>query len=327
MGRSGGTPSRRDGTSNRDGKPFVHTHALLETDDVGDGTRVWAFAHVLSGARIGRDVNVCDHVFIENDVVVGDRVTIKSGVQLWNGIHVENDVFIGPNATFTNDPFPRSRVYLDRHPKTLLRKGCSVGAGAVILPGVTVGQHAIVGAGAVVTKDVPPYAIVVGSPARIQGYVDAGRQPRDRPAESGPSRAPRVGSVRLIDIPSVTDLRGSLSFGEVEQHLPFTPRRFFLVYDVPTAEVRGEHSHRTLEQFLICVRGSVSVVVDDGKARDEVILDAPTRGIYVPPMVWAIQYRYSADAVLLVLASERYDASDYLRDYDEWLQLVGQAEQ
>jgi UDP-2-acetamido-3-amino-2,3-dideoxy-glucuronate N-acetyltransferase len=146
---------------------FIHSHALCETDHVGQGTRVWAFVHILPGAKVGRDCNICDHVFIENEVVVGDRVTIKSGVQLWDGVILEDDVFIGPNATFTNDLFPRSKVYPDKFPKTLIKAGSSIGANATILPGVTVGQGAMVGAGAVVTKDVPPYAVVVGNPARI----------------------------------------------------------------------------------------------------------------------------------------------------------------
>ena len=116
---------------------YKHLSALVETQAVGSGTRVWAFAHILPGARIGRDCNVCDHTFIENDVVVGDRVTIKCGVQLWDGAVIEDDVFIGPNATFTNDAFPRSRQYRGQIPRTILRRGASIGANATILPGIT----------------------------------------------------------------------------------------------------------------------------------------------------------------------------------------------
>ena len=151
---------------------FQHPQSLVETERVGRGTRVWAFAHVLPGAAIGEDCNICDHVFIENDVVVGDRVTVKCGVQLWDGVTLEDDVFVGPNATFTNDLFPRSRQYVEQFSRTLVRKGASIGANATLLAGITVGADAMVGAGAVVTKDVPPGAIVVGNPARIKGYVD-----------------------------------------------------------------------------------------------------------------------------------------------------------
>src|SRR6476659_1999613 len=155
---------------------FVHPQALCESQLIGPDTRIWAFAHVLSGAKIGAECNICDHVFIENDVVVGDRVTIKCGVQLWDGLRVGDDVFIGPNATFTNDRFPRSKVYPDSFAQTRVEDRVSIGANATILPGVTLGRNAMVGAGAVVTRSVPPNAIVVGNPARIVGYVDAPRQ-------------------------------------------------------------------------------------------------------------------------------------------------------
>jgi len=146
---------------------FVHDRALVETDLIGAGSRIWAFAHVMSGARIGVDCNICDHTYIEGDVVIGDRVTIKSGVFLWDGLRVEDDVFIGPQATFTNDRFPRSRCAFDLQITTICR-GASIGAGAVVLPGVVVGERAMVGAGSVVTRDVPSDALVVGNPARVQ---------------------------------------------------------------------------------------------------------------------------------------------------------------
>jgi acetyltransferase-like isoleucine patch superfamily enzyme len=145
---------------------FVHSHALCETTDVGQGTRIWAFAHVLPKAKIGKECNICDHVFIENDVTIGDRVTIKCGVQIWDGICLEDDVFVGPNATFTNDKHPRSKVYPSEWPKTLVKKGASIGANATILPGLTIGENAMVGAGAVVTRDVPAGSTVIGNPAK-----------------------------------------------------------------------------------------------------------------------------------------------------------------
>jgi UDP-2-acetamido-3-amino-2,3-dideoxy-glucuronate N-acetyltransferase len=309
--------------------PDVHVHpfGILESSDVGAGTRVWAFAHVLPGARLGADVNVCDHVFVENDVTVGDRVTLKCGVQLWDGIDVEDDVFVGPNVSFTNDPFPRSKQHLDAYPRTRLRRGCSIGAGAVILPGLTIGTRAMVGAGAVVTRDVPPYAIVVGNPARITGYVDADGRTADTQTLSAAPATTRhpveeVEGVRLIEMPIVEDLRGMLSFGEIGDHLPFAPKRYFLVYAVPTKEVRGEHAHRRLDQFLLCVQGSLSVVVDDGTRRGEVTLDRPELGLLIPAGVWGIQYRYTRDAVLLVLASDVYDGADYIRSYDEFERYV-----
>lgn len=303
---------------------FAHPQALVETENIGKNTRVWAFAHVLPGAVIGEDCNLCDQTFVENDVVMGNRVTIKCGVQLWDGITLEDDVFVGPNATFTNDPFPRSKQYPEAYKRTIIRKGASIGANATILPGLTVGQYALVGAGAVVTKDVPPFAIVVGNPAQISGYVQsdgknrlADNKQNDRKVKS--ADLPEVKGVRLINLPIVADLRGSLSFAEYENTLPFLPKRYFLVYDVPNKEIRGEHAHRECHQFLVCIKGNCSVVVDDGNNRAEVLLVGPQLGLHVPPMVWATEYKYSADAVLLVLASEVYRAEDYIRDYDLFL--------
>jgi dTDP-4-dehydrorhamnose 3,5-epimerase-like enzyme len=268
---------------------------------------------------------LCDHTFIENDVVIGDRVTIKCGVQVWDGVTLEDDVFVGPNVTFTNDPFPRSKQYPDQFSRTIVKKGSSIGANATILPGIVIGQYAMIGAGAVVTKDVPPYAIVVGNPARIKGYVKT-KQPKYPIINSKSASDPilEVNGTRLYDLPLVTDLRGRLSFAEYGQLLPFIPKRYFLVMDVPGKEVRGEHAHRICHQFLVCVKGSCSVVVDDGSHRAEILLNRPNMGLHVPPMVWATEYKYSTDAVLMVLASEVYDANDYIRDYDVFLREISQ---
>jgi UDP-2-acetamido-3-amino-2,3-dideoxy-glucuronate N-acetyltransferase len=150
---------------------FIHSHALVESQSIGARTRIWAFVHILPGAQLGGDCNICDFVFIENDVIIGNRVTIKCGVQLWNGLRIEDDVFIGPNATFTNDLFPRSKQPYETA-LTVVKKGASIGANATILPGITIGEGAMVGAGAVVTDDVPAKALVLGNPARVVRYVE-----------------------------------------------------------------------------------------------------------------------------------------------------------
>jgi UDP-2-acetamido-3-amino-2,3-dideoxy-glucuronate N-acetyltransferase len=272
-------------------------------------------------------------VFVENDVVVGDRVTVKSGVQLWDGVRLGDDVFVGPNATFTNDPFPRSRRRPERFLETVVERGASVGANATILPGLTIGAEALVGAGAVVTHDVPPKAIVYGNPARITGYVGteggaAGRAAltASEAAGEGPGVVDLgVGGVALHRLPAFRDLRGSLSVLEFAGGLPFAPARLFMVYDVTSHKVRGEHAHRVCHQFLIATRGALSVVVDDGDTSREVRLDTHTVGLHIPPRVWGVQYKFTRDALLTVLASHAYDPADYVRDYADFLRLVGRA--
>lgn len=145
---------------------MIHPLADVQTDRIGAGTRIWQFCVILKGATIGEECNICANCLVENDVVVGDRVTVKSGVQLWDGVRLEDDVFVGPNATFCNDLYPKSKRYPDKFLETRVCKGASIGANATILPGVTIGAGAMVGAGAVVTTDVPPGVTVVGNPAR-----------------------------------------------------------------------------------------------------------------------------------------------------------------
>lgn len=311
---------------------FVHPKALCESEQIGRGTRVWAFAHVLAGARVGSDCNLCDGVFVENDVTIGDRVTIKCGVQLWDGTRLEDDVFIGPNATFTNDRFPRSRRYPEKFKETIVRRGASVGANATILPGLEIGSGAMVGAGAVVTRSVPPNAIVAGNPARIIGYVEAEKftyTPRkaeiDQLSLTKEGQRVGVGNSSLHELRVVRDLRGSLSVAEFEREIPFIPKRYFVIYDVPSREVRGEHAHKECHQFLICLQGSCGVLLDDGESRRELTLDRPELGLFLPAMTWSTQFRYTENAVLLVFASDYYDPDDYIRTYNEYKALLGRS--
>jgi acetyltransferase-like isoleucine patch superfamily enzyme len=146
---------------------FIHPSSDVQSKQIGEGTRIWQYVVILPGAVIGHNGNICSHCFIENKVVVGDRVTVKCGVQLWDGVTLEDDVFVGPNVTFTNDLQPRSRNAEAKLLPTVVKKGASIGANATILPGLTIGEGAMVGAGAVVTKDVPPRTLVVGNPARV----------------------------------------------------------------------------------------------------------------------------------------------------------------
>jgi len=154
--------------SEREPGPFIHPLADCQSRKIGAGTKVWQFCVVLPQAVIGANCNINSHCFIENDVVIGDNVTVKCGVYLWDGMRVEDDVFIGPNATFTNDAFPRSKKYPEKFLQTVLKRGASIGAGAVILPGLTIGENAMIGAGAVVTRDVAAGAIIYGEPSRVR---------------------------------------------------------------------------------------------------------------------------------------------------------------
>ena len=150
----------------------IHHLADVSSKNIGKDTRVWQFSVIFENARIGENCNICAHTLIENDVVIGNNVTIKSGVFLWDGLRIEDGVFIGPNATFTNDVMPRSKIYPDTFSRILVKNGASIGANATILPGITIGRRAMVGAGAVVTKDVPDGAIVMGNPATITRYIE-----------------------------------------------------------------------------------------------------------------------------------------------------------
>lgn len=151
---------------------FIHPLSDVCSNNIGERTNVWQFSVILKGAVIGTNCNICAHTFIENDVIIGDNVTIKCGVYLWDGIRIEDNVFVGPNVTFTNDKRPRSKKNPEKFLNTIIKKGASIGANATILPGLVLGEHCIVGAGSVVTKNVLPNSVVVGNPARVIKMMD-----------------------------------------------------------------------------------------------------------------------------------------------------------
>ena len=151
---------------------YIHPLSDVQSKYIGEGTRVWQFSVIFKNAKIGTECNICAHTLVENDVTIGDRVTVKSGVYIWDGITIDNDVIIGPCVAFTNDKMPRSKVYPEKFSRIHLKQNCSIGANATLLPGITVGRYAMVGAGSVVTKDVPDYAVVVGNPAKVIRYIE-----------------------------------------------------------------------------------------------------------------------------------------------------------
>ena len=231
------------------------------------------------------------------------------------GALVAAGVRLGPGSVVLAPDDPDARP-------TQVHRDAVIGANATILPGVTVGIAAEVRPGAVVSKAVPAYAIAEGNPARIVGYRATDRTTMVAPVSRalGPSG---VAGVVMRSLTTASDMRGSLAAAEAGSEIPFTAQRWFVVYDVPNAETRGEHAHRRCHQFLIAVHGSLRVVADDGYAREEFLLDDPAVGLYLPAMTWGVQYAYSLGAVLLVLASDPYDPDDYIRDYGEYLEAVG----
>lgn len=257
---------------------------------------------------------------ISPEATIAADAEILPGAVVPAGVTIGRQAIVGANTTFvcSHPTAPPGDI--------VVGDLAMIGAGSTILGGISVGRGAQVGAGSVVTRAVPDYAIVMGVPARIVGYAQAASTMPSHaiPDEGNGLVSPvGVGNVNIHNLTSVRDLRGSLSVGEFERAVPFSPERYFLVYDVPSSEVRGEHAHRECHQFLICVHGTVSLVVDDGTNRAQVALNSPTVGVHLPPMVWGVQYQYSPGAVLLVFASHYYDAADYIRDYDEFVELVG----
>lgn len=244
-------------------------------------------------------------VFIADDCIIPESARLDPGVS------------IGARVVFAGDGIS-------------IRANVRIDAACVIGEGVTVGQGAWVRAGSVVLSSVPPNAIVEGNPAHVVGYNDRtekGIRPDPRHIDvrsfdhlQCPARVPLgVGDSVLYLMRRITDARGALTVGEVPAEVPFSPARYFAVFDVPSVELRGEHAHKRCQQFLICLNGSCRVLLDDGGHRCEVTLDRPDRGVFMPEMIWGTQYRFSSDAVLLVFASRPYDAADYLRTYDEFI--------
>ncbi|WP_171820272.1 WxcM-like domain-containing protein [Serpentinimonas maccroryi] len=241
----------------------------------------------------------------------------------WSECLIPDSALIEKNVVFG------SRVVL-ADSGVVIRSGARLDTACVIAENVTIGQGSWVRAGTVVLRSVPANAIVEGNPARVVGYINQvsqGSRPVPKLLDflsigdlSRPAKVKTgVGGSTIYFMRNVVDARGALTVGEVPSEVPFAPVRYFVVYDVPSVELRGEHAHKQCEQFLICLHGSCRVLLDDGSHRCEVLLDRPDMGVYMPAMIWGTQYRYSSDAVLLVFASRHYEADDYLRTYDDFL--------
>ena len=249
---------------------------------------------------------------------IGERVTIKAGVTIEGHCQIADDCVIGTGCVLDAS---------DEIDGVVIEKAVVLGASVTVIGPARIGKGARIEAGTTLLRDVPPYAMVAGNPAQIIGYSSTTARNDDLAAakrSTHQAHGSSVDGVSLHRFPRIIDLRGNLTVGEFERTVPFAPKRYFLVFGVPNAEIRGEHAHRTCKQFLICARGTCSVVADDGQHREEFLLDDPSLGLYLPPLTWGIQYKYSPDAVLLVFASEYYDSNEYIRDYDEFIGIVTQ---
>ena len=309
-------------------EPAVHRLALCETDRVGTGSVIEAFASVAGGSTLGVGVVVACGARVLGGAEIGERVRVEVGAVVGSHVCIQAGAVVGARAVL-GDSTLDSRQYLGKAVE--IGPGAMIGANAVVAPGVRIGRDARVCAGAVVTRSVPANAIVAGNPASITGYVGLADGAEDamslapvrEPGVGDPLESSVVAGVSLYRAPLHGDLRGSLVAKEFGRDIPFEPRRTFFVFDVPSAEVRGEHAHRECHQFISCVHGACSPVAEDGQARAEFRLDDPTLGVHIPPMVWCTQYRHTRDAVLLVYASHAYDADDYIRDYEAYIAELG----
>lgn len=262
-----------------------------------------------------RTASIASGAIVDPRASIGADVIVSAGAVVLGACQVGDGCFIGPGAILDAGATGSIRMEV----------GSQVLTSATIAAPVTIGRGARVQPGTVVLRDVPPHAIVAGNPAQIVGYTMASSDEAAPVAPVTPTRGQtlaNVAGVTLHRLPKILDLRGNLVVGEFGRSVPFEPKRHFMVFGVPNAEIRGEHAHRTCKQFLICVHGSCSIVADDSRTRQEFLLDDPSIGLYLPPMVWGIQYKYSPDAVLLVFASEFYDPAEYIRDYGEFLSLA-----
>lgn len=288
----------------------IHPAAVIETGVVPAGTVVGAFSRIGAEVEIAAPCFIGEHVFLSGVIRLAASAEIGPHAFLRGPIMIERGARVGARCCIHAEP---------GEPITLGEEA-DICANATIWPGVSVGKRARIEPGSVVTQNVPAMAVVAGNPAQIVRYCGA------------PSGPPEIHSAALADItetsirgvtlrrlPLHEDLRGNLSFGEAQRHVPFPIRRYFLTFGVSSEQVRGEHAHRSLEQFLLCVHGRVHIAADDGTKQADFLLDRPDIGVHIPPMIWSVQYRFSADAVLLGLCSEHYNADDYIRDYAQFL--------
>ncbi|QJB58045.1 WxcM-like domain-containing protein [Pseudodesulfovibrio sp. zrk46] len=299
-------------------KTIPPTFASGENLQVGKNIAYGVNISAGNNVSIGDNSSVGDNVTIGSNVTIGANVVIEAGVCICDGVVFEDGCHISAGVVFTSGDGQASDLFT-------VAPNAHIGANATICQ-VSVGRHSVVKPGTVVTRKVPSNAIVCGNPAKITGYMGAdivsqsqhSIYTKDAPYSS------KTGA-RIYDIPRFSDMRGDLSVVEIERLLPFSVNRLFYTYNIDTELVRGEHAHIECQQFLVSVAGSVNVVCDNGKHREEFVLDNPGVGLHIPHLCWGVQYKHSKDNILLVLASHSYEAEDYIRDYDEFIKYIKSA--
>lgn len=299
--------------------PDIDPTAACDAKRIGAHSRVLAFARLGPDVTVGEDCFVGDHAVLEGEVTLADDVQIEGGARIVGPVTVGRRAAVGVGAVLSGTERTSGTADI------VVGADAQIGANAAVLPGVSIGRSAVVRPGSIVTDSVPAHAIVAGNPARIVAYVESTdlAVARERILTAAPEKTieTAVGGVTIHPVTHARDLRGSLAALEFRD-LPFVPLRAFVVFDVPSETVRGSHAHRVCAQFLVCLAGGVSCLVDDGTAREDLRLATADAGVYMPPMTWGTQWRYTHDAILLVLASHPYDPADYVRDYEEFLTLL-----
>ncbi len=278
--------------------------------------------------KIEAGVNIGPKCVLDGDTNIGARTTLLGGVILAHDTEIGSDCHVEANVSTTSimvGSIPGSTTIV-------VGPHSHIGAGAVLMTGVKIGRGAWVEAGSVVGRDVPAHSIVRGNPGTVVGFRGGStRSASDMFGTNVDAKAfgiadCAVAGVKIYRFPRIADSRGSLTFGEFGRNIPFTPKRYFLVFNVPQNELRGGHAHATCQELIFCIGGSVAVVVDDGRIREEFVLDSPDLGLFLPGRVWGVQYKYSPSAVLAVLASEYYDPKDYIHSYEDFVSGVGSQE-
>jgi acetyltransferase-like isoleucine patch superfamily enzyme len=290
------------------GVTVVHPANLYECH-LADGVFVGPFVEIQRGVRIGPRTRIQSHSFVCELVTIGQDCFIAHGVMFVNDLFSEG----GPAKT----PAGWKTIEIcDR---------VSIGSNATILAGITIGESAVVGAGAVVTRNVPSRAIVVGNPARITGYVDKTKVNRVQNTNGKIERsisATKVAGVALYSLEKTKDLQGEVCVAEFSEEIPFQAAGYFLVNKVPNSKIRREYAYKNCQQFLLCVRGEVSVIVDDGNQSEEIKLDSSSVGLFLPAMTWAVQYKFTENAILIGFVSLCCDEKERILSYEEFQKLV-----